>query len=144
MLLVVCQLSRDIIGYGEYCNGNCWILSWQYWIKVCVPLGQDARSSLCSVSKSCLQVQYPSGPPTQSISILSDITVMFLHCSDGGNPYQSVRFTSRIVRVFPVLSLDAYGLYTGLFFIVFQPNCARSRLFSHHQFKCSLVLDFDN
>ena len=82
--------------------------------------------------------------PLKSVSISSDITVMFLDCSDGGNPYQSVRFTSRIVRVLPVLSLDAYGLYTGLFFIVFQPNCARSRPFSNHQFKYSLGLDFDN
>ena len=144
MLLVVCQLSRDIIGYEEYCNGDCWILSRQNWIKVCVPLSQDARSLLCSVRKSCLRAKYPSGPPTRSIRILSDITVMFLGCSDGGNPYRLVRFTSRTVRVLSVLSLDAYGLYTGLFFIVFQPDCARSRSFPHHQFKCSLVLDFDN
>ena len=34
------------------------------------------------------------------------------------------------LRVYPALSLDAYGLHTGLFFsfhMVFQRNCARDR-----------------
>ena len=36
------------------------------------------------------------------------MTVVFFNFSDGANPHRSVRFSSRAVRVFPALSLDAY------------------------------------
>ena len=37
------------------------------------------------------------------------MTVVFLNFSDGANLHRSVRFSSRAVRVFPALSLDARG-----------------------------------
>ena len=59
---------------------------------------------------------------------------MFLDFSDGANLFRSVGFSIRAVRVFPVLSLDAYSRPYGIFLMIFQPNCARGYLFSHHQF----------
>ena len=40
------------------------------------------------------------------------MTVVFFNFSDGANQQRSVRFSSRAVRVFPALSLDAYVPHT--------------------------------
>ena len=53
---------------------------------------------------------------------------MFLTFSGGANLCRSVRFSSRTVRVFRPLSLDAYGPHTGLFFRWFSNEIARGAI----------------
>ena len=57
---------------------------------------------------------------TQSISIFFCVFEFFWL----SGPRRSVLFSSRAVLVFPALSLDAYGLHTGLFFIWFSNEIA--------------------
>ena len=58
---------------------------------------------------------------TQSISIFYCVFEFFWL----SGPRRSVLFSSRAVLVFPALSLDAYGLHTGLFFLWFSNEIAR-------------------
>ena len=58
---------------------------------------------------------------TQSISIFYCVFEFFWL----SGPRRSVLFSSRAVLVFPALSLDAYGLHTGLFFLWFSNEISR-------------------